>query len=387
MIDSKYTYLKKITEQIHMKSVDVNKELDGTTPPSVFIGSYNYPKVYAGPLIAPMHEDTSIMDQPEQWISKNKTQQDIIGYRLNLVRGKQFIGIKDVENPYIEKLQEVSMASKSVDSEAEFHKKPRGLSFNTEHEPHGPSGILQKFDIDNVKWDHQLEKVYYDTDLKAADAVDILHDKNVPFSQIEKAFSVGSMGQKSNRKLVPTRWSITACDTTIANRLLDEVKYCSQIDTYKVYEFESLKNYYAIMAMPMPWQYEWMEAFINIMGHEKMIFTDHEETKGKKGYSRVGGCYYTCKMAILEQLHKEKKQAGCIVFREAHEDYIPLGVFNVRENVRQAMQSQPKEFETMQESLNYIDSKLRLGVNYFKRNSTLLKELLQSRQTTLDQYF
>ena len=102
MLDSKYRYLKTITKQLYnMKSAKVDKELEGTTPPSVFIGSYNYPKVYAGPLLSPSYEDSSIMDQPEQWISTHTSQKDIINYRLNLVRGKKTIGITDLDNNYI----------------------------------------------------------------------------------------------------------------------------------------------------------------------------------------------------------------------------------------------------------------------------------------------
>ncbi|WP_294967683.1 Nre family DNA repair protein [uncultured Methanosphaera sp.] len=388
MLDSKYRYLKTITKQLYnMKSTKVDKELEGTTPPSVFIGSYNYPKVYAGPLLSPSYEDSSIMDQPEQWISTHTSQKDIINYRLNLVRGKQTIGITDLDNNYIEKLQEISMASKSIMSEAEFNKKPQGMTFSAENTPHGPSAIIKKFDIDNVKWDHQLEKAYYDTDLKAADAVEILHEKNVPFTQIQKAFSVGTMGEGKNRKLVPTRWSITAVDTTIADRLLENVRYYSQIDTYKVYEFESLNNYYAILEMPTPWQYEWMEAFLKVNGRKSMIFTDCEHNKGKKEYSRVGGCYYTAKMAVLEQLDRDKEQAGCIIFREANENYIPLGVFNVRENIRHAMNSKPLEFESLRQSLDYIETKLKLSVDDFRAASQLLDEVLKERQTTLDQFF
>ena len=387
MIESKYKFLKTITKQLYnIKSKKIGKEIDGTTPPSIFIGSYNYPKVYAGPLIAPEFEDSMIMDQPEEWISTNTSQQEIINYRLNLVRGKQTIGINDLENSYVEKLQEISMASKSIVSEAEFNKKPYGMTLSAENTPHGPSALLKKFDIENVKWDYQLEKAYYDTDLRASDAVEILHKKNIPFSQIQKAFSVGTMGEKKNRKLVPTRWSITAVDTTIANNLLKNVKYYSQIDCYKVYEFTSLNNYYAILEIPTPWQYEWMEAFLNT-SNGAMIFTDYERDHGKKEYSRVGGCYYTAKMAVLEQMERDKQQAGCIIFREANEDYIPLGVFNVRENIRHAMNSKPKEFETMQQSLDYIETKLKLTIKDFRRASDLLDEILKERQTTLDEFF
>ena len=153
---TKNAYLEKLTEKIKMNSVDVGKDLDGSTPPSVFIGRWSYPKVYAGPMMVPQLGDTYIMDSPEQWIANNKSQEDIITYRMNLVRGKQLIDIKDVENPFVEKLQDISLASKSIDSEATFGSKPTGARFNEEITPHGPSAIIEKFDIDAVRWDKQL---------------------------------------------------------------------------------------------------------------------------------------------------------------------------------------------------------------------------------------
>jgi hypothetical protein len=305
---------------------------------------------------------------------------------LNLVRGKQIVGIKDLENSFVEKLQDISLSENSIESEAEFSKKPRGSSFSDEHTPHGPSALIQKFDIESVKWDRELEKVFYDSDLKAADAVLDLNNKGIPFSNIQKAFSVGAMGVGKRRKLVPTRWSITACDSTIGDLLLKTVRYNDVIDTHRVYEFASLNNYYAVMLLPSEWQYEWIEAFLHVLGREELIFSDYENNIGKKGYSRVGGCYYTCKMAVLEALAREGKQAGAIVLREAYNGYVPLGVFNVRENVRNAMNQNYREFEDMKTALSYISTKIKLPMESFVKQSDLLNELLQSRQTTLDNF-
>ena len=107
--------------------------------------------------------------------------------------------------------------------------------------------------------------------------------------------------------------------------------------------------------MPTPWQYEWIEAFLHVLGREEMVFADHEEGHRKKqGYSPVGGCYYSCRMAVLDALAKEGKQAGAIILREARRGYIPLGVFNVRENVKHAMGSSPREFNGLPEALDYL---------------------------------
>ena len=383
MIKGKEDYLRKLTAGMNMQSVSVGRELAGSSPPSVFIGSWNYPRVYAGPMIAPLHGDTTVMDKPEAWIPQQKTQEDIIAYRLNLVRGKKTVGITDLDSRLIEKLRDISLARGSIESEVEFFKAPRGSSFSDEHTPYGPSAEITRLDIGNAGWDPCLEKVYYDSDLKAADAVVDLHEKGVAFSSIQKAFSVGTMGMKRRRRLVPTRWSITACDSTIGDNLLGEVRHNQVIDTFRVHEFSSLNNHYAVLLMPTSWQYEWMEAFLHIMGREEMIFSDWEYNGGKKGYSRVGGCYYSCKMAVLEQLAAEKKQAGAIILREAYTGYVPLGVFNVRENVRNAMKQRGSEFEDMKSALLYIGKKMKLPVSRFIRESTLLKELLRCRQTTL----
>ncbi|WP_432645713.1 Nre family DNA repair protein [Methanobrevibacter sp.] len=387
MKTTKNAYLAKLTEQIKMKSVKIGKDLEGTTPPSVFIGSWSYPKVYAGPMMSSQMGDTSIMDAPEEWIVQNKTQDEIINYRMNLVRGKQLIKIDDLENPFIEKLQDISLASKSIDSEARFGRRPTGSMLTEDSMPHGPSAVIEKFDIDAVKWDRQLEKTFYDTDLKSTEAIVNLHNKDVPFTAMQKAFSVGAIGTKNKRKLVPTRWSITACDSTLADEFLKEVRKFELLDTYRVFEFGALNNYYIIILTPTEWQYEWYEAFIKIMKNEELIFSDYETNGGKKEYSIVGGCYYTAKMAVLDYLMKIKKQSGLLILREAYDGYVPLGVFNVRENIKEAMHNQYIEFETLEACLEYAGTKLKIPINKYVKQGTLMNEMLHSKQTTLDMYF
>ncbi len=383
----KGAYLKQLTAAtMQMKSVEVGRELEGSSPPSVFIGSWNYPDVYAGPMIAPMHGDTTIMDMPESWIPGNKSQDDIIGYRLNLVRGKHRIHATNLDNRFVEKLQEISLSTGSIESEIAFTSRPEGMSFSEEHTPFGPSAPIESFEIQGEKWDQTLEKVYYDTDLRAAEAVVDLHKSGVPFSSIQKAFSVGTMGRSGGRHLVPTRWSITAVDTTIGDRLLTEVKKCPVIDTIRVHEFSSLHNNYAVILMPTGWQYEWSEAFLKVLGNEELVFSDHEGYKKKTEYSHLGGCYYSCKMAVLEALAREQRQAGAIILREANRGYVPMGVFNVRENVRNAMKQPGHEFEDIRSALSHISQKFTLPINRFIEEGALLRDVLRQKQTRLNDF-
>jgi hypothetical protein len=380
----KGAYLKQLTAATaQMRSVAVGREMEGSSPPSVFIGSWNYPSVYAGPMIAPMHGDTAVMDMPESWIAGNKTQEEIIGYRMSLVRGKQMVDAGDLDNRFVEKLQEIALSSISVESEIAFADTPKGTTFSEEHAPFGPSAPIERFEIEGGRWDKALERVYYDDDLQAKDAVIGLHRQGVPFSSIQKAFSVGTMGRGAARHLVPTRWSITAVDTTLGDHLLTEVKKCPVIDTVRVHEFSSLHNNYAVILMPTGWQYEWSEAFLRVLGNEELVFSDHEIHKKKTEYSHLGGCYYSCKMAVLEALAREQRQAGAIILREALRGYVPMGVFNVRENVRSAMRLPGQEFEDVKSALAHIGQKFTLPPDRFVESGALLRSVLKQKQTRL----
>jgi hypothetical protein len=383
----KGAYLKQLTASTQqMKSVDVGKEMEGSSPPSVFIGSWNYPDVYAGPMIAPQHGDTMIMDMPESWIAGNHTQEEIIGYRLSLVRGKSMVNAGDLTTRYIEKLQEITLSSSSIESDVSFSSVPTGTNFSEEHTPFGPSAGIERFEIESGRYDSKLEKVFYDTDLRSSEAITGLHQQGVPFSSIQKAFSVGTMGIDRNRHLVPTRWSITACDTMIGDRLLTEVKKNSVIDTFRVHQFSSLHNNYAVILMPTGWQYEWSEAFLKVLGNEELVFSDHEGYKKKTEYSHLGGCYYSCKMAVLEALSRQQEQAGAIILREAHRGYVPMGVFNVRENVRSAMMQQPQEFEDIRSALTHISESFCLPMTRFIKEGELLRESIRQRQCRLSDF-
>ena len=383
----KSAYLRQLTAStMPLQSVAMDTELEGSSPPSVFIGSWNYPHVYAGPLVTHQHGDTAIMDTPEEWISGQKSQEEIIGYRLGLIRGKRMIDAADLSTRFVEQLQEISLSETSVESEVTFSSAPAGTSFSEEHTPFGPSAPLERFETEGGRWSRELEKVYYDTDLPAADAVMDLHAKNLPFSSIQKAFSTGTMGRANGRHLVPTRWSITACDTLIADRLLARVKKNTVIDTWRVHEFSSLHNNYAVILMPTGWQYEWSEAFLRVLGNEELVFSDHEGHKKKTEYSPLGGCYYSCKMAVLESLAQEGLQAGAIILREAHTGYVPMGVFNVRENVRNAMLQPGTEFEDLPSALSHIGSTFTLPVQRFIESGSLLRTMTRQRQCTLKDF-
>lgn len=376
-----------ITLNFHYKYKLLDKtELSGSSPPSVFVGRIGYPDVYIGPMIPPEVGDTSIIDAPERWFGKSI--EEIADFRIKLVRGMYKTNVRK-KNKMIEITREIALSKRPVDSEMTFLKKPkRATIMSDEVQPFGASAPLKDLFIDNTYWDREMEKCYYDTDLKAKEAVNFLYGRDVPVSSIQKAFSIGSFGIEKNRKLVPTRWSITAVDDTLSKDLMKKVKRCPAINEYRVYESEFLDNRFEILMIPQAWSYEAMETWYpgtlwNQNPTSFALYSDSENYGGRTTYAKIGGCYYSARLAVLELLEKERRQATVIVMREAHPGYImPVGVWHVRENVRNAMKNKPLKFDTLEEALLRIAERFEIPLSFWIENSDILRETFTQKKLT-----
>jgi len=354
--------------------------ISGTSPPSVFVGSYNYPKVFVGPMVPPVHGNTELLDNPEKW--KGKTLEEIINFRLKLVRGIQQMPIEQTEGRYIENLQEVTMSSKPTDLDLIFNKKiSSNVSIDGESAPFGPIGEIKSAKFSGSTSTKPIEKIFYDKDMKAQDAVLKLYNSGIEISKIQKCFSIGMMGQK--RKLVPTKWSITATDDIISKSIVNEILENNLIDISKVFTYEHLGNIFSVILFPHRWIFEMVEAWYSngILG----FGSDNEDARGITHPPQIAGAYFAAKLAVSEYLLKNKIQAGVLIFREIRPEYaIPVGVWQVREGIREAMKQKPEIITKFNDALEIAAAKTSVSKNEWIKNGKIIDMI---RQKTLLDYF
>ena len=330
-----------------------------------------------------------IRDRPELWFGRSMD--EIVGFRSMLVRGKHRVHVREFEKAgkIMDRTRELDLSIGPVDVELALKKRPRrSLVLDDEVQPFGPSAPIQDLRVAASRWDHQIEKAYGDTDLRAAEAVTTLYDKGVLVSRIQRAFSVGAFGLKNQRRLVPTRWSITAVDSIVSKGLMDTVKACPEVNEYRVYESRYLDNRFEVLMMPGRWSYEAMEAWYpgtvwNPSGASVVLYSDWEGYEGRTTYAEIGGCYYAARLAVCELLARERRQATVAVLREAHPGYImPVGVWQVRENVRNAMRQPPLKYNTLEEALQRVASQFQIPLQRWIQHSRLLQDALYQKKIT-----
>jgi hypothetical protein len=341
--------------------------IDGSSPPSVFVGRYGYPKVKVGPMISPNHGDTTILDKSEMWAGRDL--EEIAGYRLSLVRGVTATNVHDTTGRLIENLQEVAMSERPVESEATFERQPV-----SEHEletefrlsdgitPFGPTAPLKNFRTSSTSSDQRIESVYYDRDLLASNAIIDLFRRGVETSRINRVLSIGMLGLKKSRRLVPTRWSITATDDIISRRLVQENDESQSIDLFEVTRYSHLSNYYSVVLMPDDvWSFEMTETWHAANGQVGMG-ADYEDSRGLDHYPTIAGAYFAARLAVAEHLLHRRRKAAALVIREIRPEYVvPLGVWQIREGVREALKKPPATFESFTDALSFACSGLSIS--------------------------
>ena len=354
--------------------------ISGTSPPSVFVGSYDYPKVFVGPMVPPIHGDTTILDSPERW--HGKSLEDIVNFRLNLVRGIQKTPVDLTEGRYIENLQEMVMSEKPTDSDLIFQKPTSSkISLDGENAPFGPIGEIKSAKFSGTYSSRNIEKVFYDRGLKSQDAIIQLYKSGIEISQIQKCLSMGMLGQK--RKLVPTKWSITATDDVISKSLLDDVLDFDLIDSHRVFFFEHLGNLFSVVLFPHRWVYEMIEAWYSngILG----FGYDNEDARGITHPPAIAGAYFAAKLGVLEYLNSNKIQAGVVILREIRPEYaIPVGVWQVREGIRYAMKQSPIITDNFEQAISIASKKMSVTKNEWLQHGEILKLI---KQKTLSEFF
>ena len=375
----------RVAQSVEMR---LNKRhLFGSSPPGIFVGEHGYPRVRIGPLVPPIEGNTSYLDSPLKW--ENKTIRDILYYRSLLVMGETRADVNVRKSGRIlSEVQELAMSVKPVDSEVILKKKPVLRVLPSEFAPPlGPKAELLDFELtENPRIPRKTDYVVSD-EFKAEQAIMRLYNWGFDEYYIIRLLSAGLLGIE--KKLVPTRWSITAVQDAIGKNLRREILHYPPINHYEVYFYRLLGNRYAVLLMPETYAFELLEVWLrgSLFGSERpSVIHDYEDFRGRKEYVKeTAGAYHAARLSVLEALRERKRQARAVVFREVTPKYYaPVGVWQIRLGVKKALNNPIGRFETLKEALEAIRRRLEHPFEEYLKRSYVLGHL--ARQKTLDEW-
>ena len=360
--------------------------LVGSTAPSVFVGRSGYPQVSAG-LLAPVGDEADAADYVTTgaWYEQGYGIDDVFERRTGLLNStrRSNVDAHDVWDGFVGTQREVAIADRPVDIELGLEDRP-GFDLDGALEdiaaPRGPRvGADTARVTENPSVPRAIEKTLSDDDWLATGAMTYLYRRGFDVYEINNVLSVGALGRGENRRLVPTRWSITAVDDTIGQYLRGTIRNAPTIDRTSVWHAEYMGNEYWVVAAPGEWEFELLElkapgSIWNPDPNGRLYMAaDSEGYEGRTEYvDETSGAYYAARLGVLEALAERDRQATVFVIRHATEEYwAPVGVWQIRESIRDAVAGEAAVAESFHSAIRKLVPRLPVSMADLRRKSTL----------------
>jgi hypothetical protein len=365
--------------------------LYGGVSPSIFVGRANYPRVSTGILSPVGHdEDAAAFETSAQWYHEGVSISDVFERRTSLLnsnRPTKVEGVHDAWDGFLGVQREVAIADRPVTVEIGLDGRP-DVDLDPGRDdiatPTGPRARARSAELgENPHVPAPVEKTLEDDDWNAQGAMTYLYRRGFDVYDINTILSAGALGQARNRRLVPTRWSITAVDDTLGQYLRGRIRDAPAVDRVEVYRNEFLGNAFWVVLMPGAWEFELVEmkAPGSVWNPDPdsgvWLAADREGREGRTGYvEETAGAYHASRLGVLEHLESRGRQAKVLVLRHVSDDYWgPCGVWQVRESVRNAFDEEGGRAETLGDALDSVAPYLPVSLQQLRRKSTMVSGL------------
>jgi hypothetical protein len=367
----------------------------GSVSPSIFVGRAGYPEVSTG-ILSPVgnEDDAARFTTGGGWYAEGIDLAEVFRRRTSLLNSRRSspVDVSDTWDGFVGVGREVAIADRPVEVEIGLDGDPQ-VTFDADgvSTPTGPRATARSARLDeNPHVPRPVEKTLGDDDWRAEGAINYLYRRGFDVYDIDSILSAGALGREENRRLVPTRWSITAVDDTVGQYLRGSIRDERSIGGVEVWHNHFMHNDYWVILAPGRWEYELVE--LKVPGcvwnpdprAGTWIATDHEGESGRTGYvDETAGAYHAARLAVLEHLHDRGRRAKCLVLRHVTDDYWgPAGVWQVREGVRHAFEGEHATAETVGDAVAGVADRLPVSLADLRRSSTMVAGL----QSTLAEF-
>jgi hypothetical protein len=354
----------------------------GSTAPSVFVGRSNYPRVSAGVLSPVDGADPAAHRTDSGWYDEGVSIEDVFRRRTNLLNSSRRTDVRAADrwDDFVGVQREVAIADRPVDVEIGLDG-PVDLDLTVDDvaTPTGPRATARSAELtENPHVPRAVKKTLEDDEWRAEGAMTYLYRRGLDVYDIDDVLSAGALGRAENRRLVPTRWSITAVDDTVSRYLRGRIRGAPSVDRTEVWYNEYMGNRFWVLLAPGQWEFELVEmkapgSVWNPDSEDHWVASDAEGFGGRTGYvDETAGAYYAARLGVLEHLERRGRRAKVLVLREVTDEYwAPSGVWVIRETVRNAFEGEHGTAESLGEALATLAPRLPIDRRRLRRSSDL----------------
>jgi hypothetical protein len=354
------------------------------SPPGIFVEAAKYPMMTAGILASTdAQEYLSIFDHPESWCGLNR--ETILSMRRELYRFTVPINARAMKTSrFIEVLQKIALSVSPVAIEVETASLPsRGLYPLGGQLPASPPVEMQNAEIVSEPEISKVAENITQLDIPASESAWKLLDYDYSLDQVVRLMSVGLLGRTDSRRLVPTRGAYKAVIDGYINRSLIELSEKSLTPSYRIHSTELLDENFTILIQPGEPRVDYLRVERTQKGLERGA--SYERVKSAVTDPKTSVFSDHARFSVYERMVKEEARSHVTIFHFARNNKNNiLGPWVVRAGVKSALESNPIELDTRENSLMVLESLLSPSLAVWTESDPML-DSFSGMYTTIEQ--
>jgi hypothetical protein len=352
------------------------------SPPGICVKSGKYPMLDAGFLAAyePL-EHLSIYDYPDSWQGLDR--ETIFSMRRYLYRFLLPVDARSMQpEGVIRALQEIALSVRPIALRVEGESLlPRRLRLRSGQLPSSNDVMIKSIEFLS---DPEISKVaerITDQDIPAAEGIWRLLDYDYSLDQVVRLMSIGLLGRKKTRRIIPTRSAYKATINAFIDRAVMELIESPNISSYEIYLGNLFGDRFVVLLNPG-------EARVDY------LTIDASGTRTARGFAFEGlrewptdpkTSVYSdhARFSLYRNLVRRKQRCHATIFHLSKDPRNQLlGPWIARAGVNEALASNPVNLDNKDNVFEVLETLLEPSFSVWANRTPLLNRL----ETTTFQY-
>ncbi len=351
------------------------KTVTAFSPPGIVVEPLKYPIVRASVLASTQaSEFISIYDHPDSW--RGLDSDAILKMRKCLFRFGAQVDAKTMEpSPLVDTLQTVALSVNPLALHFEVSDIPQkdlvplgGLL------PTGPAVDARNATILNEPETSRVAEKITEQDIPAAEAIWKLLDYEYTLDQVARLMSVGLLGMKDNRRLIPTKSAYKATIDAFVNRAIMELIDRPLTSKFTLSTAELHGDVFTIFAQPGMPRVDYLRVQRTELGIERGF--SFEGIKNVSLDPKTSVFADNARFAVYHDFVQRRRGCQITVFHMSRNQRSEmLGPWRVRAGVKGALESDMLELDSRENALAVLQSLLSPNLAVWTQDTPLAESL------------
>jgi hypothetical protein len=345
------------------------------SPPGICVKSGKYPMLEAGFLAStePL-EHLSIYDFPEAWQGLDRD--TIFTMRRHLYRFLYPVDARSLQpEGVVRSLQEIALSVRPIALRVEGESlQLRRLQLRNGQLPSGNDVTIKSVELLSEPETSKVAERITEQDISAAEGIWRLLDYDYSLDQVVRLMSVGLLGKKGTRRIIPTRSSYKATINAFIDRSVMELIESPSVTAYELYMSTLFGDRFAVLLHPGEARVDYLRMDIvrdrmtrgfSFEGLRQWptdpktsVFSDHARFSVYKNLVRRNQC---CHATIFHMSKEPRNQL--------------LGPWVARAGVQETLSSEPVKLDNKDNAVELLETLLEPDFSAWAHETPLLDRL------------